>query len=195
MIEPTNITNYNRTQAELEEFLMFAILVAGKTAKTQAEKLDWFLRTSRILKVSPFQWLRYIVYFEDDLLMASHFSERLKVFKLGQYKRIEKAFRGILQFEGRLDTVTLEELESVAGIGPKTSRFFLLHSRPDQKFAVLDTHILKYMKERGYEGIPKATPSDKKKYRKVEDDFLYECRILKKNPADLDLEIWKTYAK
>jgi thermostable 8-oxoguanine DNA glycosylase len=51
------------------------------------------------------------------------------------------------------------------------------------------------MKDRGYEGIPKATPSDKKKYRKVEDDFLYECRILKKNPADLDLEIWKTYAK
>ena len=39
MITPTTITNYNRTEAELEEFLMFAILVAGKGAEQQALKL------------------------------------------------------------------------------------------------------------------------------------------------------------
>ena len=193
MITPTNITNYNRTQSELEEFLMFAILVAGKTAKTQAEKLDWFLKTARIIKVSPFKWLRYLIDYEDELLKASHLSERLKTYKLGQYNRIEKAFRGILQFEGRLDAVTLEELESIEGIGPKTARFFLLHSRPDQKVAALDTHILKFMAEKGYK-VPKSTPS-KKKYGQIEKDFLTECEKAGKDVADMDLEIWKTYSK
>jgi len=44
MINPTTITNYNRTQSELEEFLMFSIMVAGKSAKQTAQKLNQFLR-------------------------------------------------------------------------------------------------------------------------------------------------------
>jgi thermostable 8-oxoguanine DNA glycosylase len=187
MIEPTNITNYNRTQEELEEFLMFAILVAGKTAKTQAEKLNQFLSNSKFIGVTPFKWMRY------SFDVSGHLTEQLKRHKLGQYNRIEKAFRGILQFEGRLDTVTLEELESVDGIGPKTARFFLLHSRPNQKVAALDTHILKFLSEKGY-NVPKSTPS-KKKYRKIELDFLAECEKAGKNVADMDLEIWKSYSK
>lgn len=194
MIEPTNITNYNRTQAELEEFLMFAILVAGKTAKTQADKLNMFLWTARIIKVSPFAWLKYLINFEDQMLECSTLVERLKHYKLGQYNRIEKAFRGILQFEGRLDTVSAQELETVDGIGPKTSRFFLLHSRPNLRVAVLDTHILKFLNEKGY-NVPKATPSSKNKYRKIELDFLAECDKAGKNVADMDLEIWKSYSK
>ena len=194
MITPTNITNYNRTQAELEEFLLFTILVAGKTAKTQAIKLDLFLSnhplkngTLNDKKDSPFDFIQRLI----DLKMLKIW---MKDCKLGQYNRLENAFVGIMQFKGKLDSVTLDELESISGIGSKTSRFFLLHSRPDQKIAVLDTHILKYMSKQGY-NVPKVTPSDKKKYRKIEEDFLYECRILKKNPAELDLEIWKSYSK
>jgi thermostable 8-oxoguanine DNA glycosylase len=187
MITPTNITNYNRTQSELEEFLMFAILVAGKTAKTQAEKLNQFLSNSKFIGVKPFKWMRY------SFDVSGHLTEQLKRHKLGQYNRIEKAFRGILQFEGRLDTVTLEELESVDGIGPKTARFFLLHSRPNQKIAVLDTHILKFLSEKGY-NVPKATPS-KKKYGQIEKDFLTECEKAGKDVAEMDLEIWKSYSK
>jgi thermostable 8-oxoguanine DNA glycosylase len=125
--------------------------------------------------------------------VSGHLTEQLKRHKLGQYNRIEKAFRGILQFEGRLDTVTLEELESVDGIGPKTARFFLLHSRPNQKIAVLDTHILKFLSEKGY-NVPKATPS-KKKYGQIEKDFLTECEKAGKDVAEMDLEIWKSYSK
>jgi len=194
MITPTNITNYNRTQAELEEFLMFAILVAGKTAKTQADKLHQFLWTSRVIGVSPFKWLRFLVNYNDSMVESGTLVGRLKHYKLGQYNRIEKAFRGILKFEGRLDTVSGQELESVEGIGPKTSRFFILHSRPNIKVAVLDTHILKFLASKGYK-VPKATPSNKKKYRKIELDFLTECEKAGKNPADMDLEIWKTYSK
>ncbi|NBW99491.1 hypothetical protein EBR03_07970 [bacterium] len=191
MITPTNITNYNRTQAELEEFLMFAILVAGKTAKVQAEKLEKFLRLGFFLNKSPFEFLEWI---DVDAQRVDYtLDEHMKHAKLGQYNRLEKAFRGILKFKGKLDSVTIEELESVDGIGPKTARFFLLHSRPDQKVAALDTHILKFLAMKGYK-VPKATPSNKKKYRKIELDFLSECERLQKDPATLDLQIWKAYS-
>ena len=193
MITPTNITNYNRTQAELEEFLMFAIIVAGKTAKTQAEKLNLFLQdhpvkngTLNDKKDSPFEFIERIL----DLNMLKLW---MMDCKLGQYNRLDKAFKGILQFKGKLDSVTLDELESIEGIGPKTARFFILHSRPDQQVACLDTHILKWMGSKGYK-VPKTTPS-KKKYKQIESDFLHECHKVGKKVADMDLEIWKSYAK
>ena len=40
MVNPYDITNYNRTQNELQEFLLFTIVVAGKTAYIQAQKQD-----------------------------------------------------------------------------------------------------------------------------------------------------------
>jgi thermostable 8-oxoguanine DNA glycosylase len=190
MITPNNITNYYRNQAELEEFLLFSILVAGKTAKTQAIKLDSFLNDSE--GDTPFQKIINLI-LSDETLLAKDLEEKMKKHKLGQYSRLKAAFTGILSFKDKLDSVTLDELESVMGIGCKTSRFFILHSRPNQNLAVLDTHILKYMKAQGY-NVPKTTPN-KKKYKEIEDDFLYEAKILRKTPADLDLEIWKSYAK
>ncbi len=188
MITPEKITDYNRTESELEEFLLFAIMVAGKTESTTANKLEAFLHNSHLMKVSPFKWVEYLANLNDHALM-----DTMKTHKLGQYKRLNNAFRGILQFKNKLNSVTAEELESVKGIGPKTARFFILHSRKDQEVAVLDTHILKWMKSKGYD-VPKTTPS-KKKYQKIESDFIHECHKAGKKVADMDLEIWKTYAK
>ena len=191
MIDPTKITNFNRTEAELEEFLMFAILVAGKTAKTQAKKLDQFLSTAKKFGLpsdtTPLQYLDY-------LARSNYLSSVMVNCKLGQYNRLETAFRGVLTFKGDLKKITAQDLESVKGIGSKTARFFILHSRPDANVAVLDTHILKWMSEQGYKSIPKATPP-KKKYAEIENLFLQEAIRHQMTPADLDLRIWKSYAK
>jgi thermostable 8-oxoguanine DNA glycosylase len=69
----------------------------------------------------------------------------------------------------------------------------VLHSRPDQQIAVLDTHILKWLREQGY-NVPKATPP-KARYTIIEKDFLTECDKAGKTPAELDLEIWKSYSQ
>jgi thermostable 8-oxoguanine DNA glycosylase len=113
--------------------------------------------------------------------------------KLGQYNRIGNAFKGILQFKGKLQTVTVAELESINGIGSKTARFFILHSRPNQKVAVLDTHILKWLDSLGYANVPKATPPPTKYYI-FESWFLQEAQARNMSVADLDLHIWKSYA-
>lgn len=191
MITPTTITNYNRTEAELEEFLMFAILVAGKGAEQQAKKLDAFLNhylpTNNRFKGKPFEFIDWLI--DWDMLDTT-----MQEYKLGQYNRIGHAFTEILKFKGRLKDVTIEELESVKGIGSKTARFFVLHSRPNVQAAVLDTHILKWLSIATRIGMPKSTPP-KKKYKEIEQLFLTEASIRNMTPADLDLHIWTQYAQ
>lgn len=53
MIDPNNITKFYRTEAELEEFLLFCIIVAGKNSKIQAKKLAEFLEGGDILGPLP----------------------------------------------------------------------------------------------------------------------------------------------
>jgi thermostable 8-oxoguanine DNA glycosylase len=192
MINPDQITNYNRTEEELEEFLMFAICVAGKNAKQTAKKLNAFLTENNDINLSPFNWVEYLVRLQG-WRSKNPLAEEMFDHKLGQYTRIEKAFRGILQFKGRLDEVSVKELESVFGVGSKTARFFVLHSRPNQQVAVLDTHILKYMYEQGYD-VPRSTPP-KHKYGIIEEQFLQLAFENNMSVADFDLHIWKSYRK
>jgi len=189
MIDPTNITNYNRNQGEMEEFLIFSIMVAGKSAKTTAQKLNQFLSKKKKFGVIDFTPLQYVEYLVNSGLLDNV----IKDCKLGQYNRISKAFKDIVKFKGKLDKVSVQDLESVSGIGPKTARFFILHSREDVRLAVLDTHILKWLKLHG-EDAPKATPTGKK-YAMLEEAFLTYALNYDLHPAELDLHIWKQYSQ
>jgi thermostable 8-oxoguanine DNA glycosylase len=178
MITPSVPTNFNRTQSELEEWLLFCVVVAGKTATQQAIKLEQFLNFAT---GTPFEKIRNCV----------NLRERLEESKLGQYTRIEHVFRQIVLLD--VTKVTLEELESIKGIGPKSARFFFLHSFPNQNIAVLDTHILAWLREQGYQA-PKSTP-DLKKYHILEKIFLQEAENRKLTPAELDIQIWNERSK
>lgn len=184
MIDPRDIINFNRTEEELEELLLFCIIVAGKTASVQAKKLESFL-TKEKFKSSPFNLLRY--YIKKKILL-----KKIKDSKLGQYNRLKRAFVEVLNLNVTLCTV--EELERITGIGPKTARFFILHSRPNQNIAVLDTHVLKWLRDELGIDTPKSTPSSKK-YLELEQSFLGYCKEHNKNPAKFDLEIWNKYSR
>ena len=185
MINPTTITNHDRNQRELDEFLLFSIMVAGKSASGTAKKLNQFL-THIENGESPLE-------FVDNLLHEGSLDHMMKQCRLGQYGRLGKAFAGILRFQGHLHEISVEDLESINGIGPKTARFFVLHSRQNVRHAVLDTHILKWLKLHG-ENAPKSTPTGKK-YAMLEQAFLTYSWKYEMNPADLDLHIWKQYSQ
>jgi len=194
-VDPYNITNYDRTKDELECFLLFCIVVAGKTAYIQARKLDEFLTSvnKRLMMpehVNPFQSLKSAE--QHGILME----EILKA-KLGQYKKIYNSFKYISEREYNLNRMTPQLLECIPGVGMKTSRFFLLHSDKfyKDKIAILDTHILKFIKENIDDKAPKSTPTIKVTYKYWEDVFLYWCECNNKNVADFDLEVWKSYAR
>ena len=195
MIDPYNITDYSRKRGELEEFLLFCIVVAGKTAYIQAQKLEDFLKSvnARLMmpeSSSPFQILKSAN--QHGILM-----EEIQKAKLGQYRKIYNGFKYITEREYDLTRMTPEELELIPGVGMKTSRFFLLHSDKTykDKIAIIDTHILKFIKENIDIRAPKSTPVIPITYRFWEDMFLNWCKSNNKNVADFDLEVWKSYAR
>jgi len=195
MINPYQITNYDRSSSELEEFLLFCIVVAGKTAYIQAQKLNDFLVSvnTRLMmpeNINPFQSLKSAE--QHGILF-----EEIKKAKLGQYKKIYSGFKFITQTEYNLSKMTPQILEKIPGVGMKSSRFFLLHSDTfyKDKIAILDTHILKFIKENIDDRAPKSTPVIPITYKFWEDKFLYWCELNNKNVADFDLEVWKSYAR
>ena len=195
MIDPYNITDYSRKRGELEEFLLFCIVVAGKTAYIQAQKLEDFLKSvnARLMmpeSSSPFQILKSAN--QHGILM-----EEIQKAKLGQYRKIYNGFKYITEQKYDLTRMTPEELELIPGVGMKTSRFFLLHSDKlyKDKIAIIDTHILKFIKENIDIRAPKSTPTIRVTYKYWEDRFLYWCESNNKNVADFDLEVWKSYAR
>lgn len=185
MIDPRQVTNYSRTQAELEEFWLFCLVVAGKTAMTQAKLLDAFLEDNRGLdEQSPFDIVRQLIA-DGELLDA------LKKSRLGQYTRLEKAFRQSMTLHLKTDKV--EVFEEIPGVGSKTARFFLLHTRKDQQIAVLDTHVLRYMRDQGLT-TQKGTPPKGPKYAALEKVFIGLAKQANMSIADYDLHIWRTYS-
>jgi thermostable 8-oxoguanine DNA glycosylase len=177
-VDPKNITNFHRTDAQLESFMVFAIAVAGKKASMTADLISKVLRGSKP-EETPFDYLKRI-----PLL------DHLRFWKVGQYNRILPALLGVIKLN--LRTCTMGDLLKVHGIGPKTANFFLLHSRPNHEGAVLDTHILRWMRETHGVKTPKQTPSGSR-YDKLERVAMHliSTSFPKLTLADADLLIWK----
>ena len=184
MIDPQNITDYNRTDDELEELLLFAAAVTGKTAVVIAKQLDNFLKYGPAGK-SPFEKVKWMV-------KNGKLDFYLRNSSIGQYTRLNKAYRQIVKLKPR--TCTVDDLEAVHGIGPKTARFYLLHSRRNQRIAALDTHMVRFLREKGYTNLMN-TPSSRSKYAELEAIFITEADKAGKSVADFDLSIWNKYSK
>lgn len=186
MVDPASITNFHRNEVELQEYFLFCIIVAGKTAYIQAQKLEQFLKPSWLKGMTPFEYIEWL----DS---QGNLDIMVREAKLGQYKRITEIFRRATKLD--LKNVTVEQLEKIPGIGPKTSRFFVLHSRKNQKCAVLDTHILAWLREELGVDAPKATPQSRSSYKKLENIFLQECEARGLTPEEFDLNIWTERSK
>ena len=182
MIDPHNITNYNQSQSELEEVLLFWICAAGKTAVTMSRSLDAMLST--LQGNTPFDKIKKVG--EDKL------PQTLKSFGIGCYNNKAKSMWGLSNKGLDLSSCSVEDLEGVHGIGPKTARCFIIHSRRNARHAGLDTHILKFLRSKGHD-VPKSTPT-KKKYKELEAVFLDYVDASGKSVAEFDLDIWRSYA-
>ena len=185
MIDPTNITRFDRTDAELEEMLLFCVSVAGKTARIIAQALEEFLKAHP--GMTPFEKIRRLEA-KDGL------AEAVRSSRLGKHTRLTRLFSALAGSGIDLLTCRVDELEAFHGIGPKTARYFVLHSRPNQRLVVVDTHILRYLAEEGFENLPKATPTGQR-YRDIEADVLAWLDAKGRSPAEFDLTVWNGSSK
>ena len=192
MINPYSL-NIKNNKKELEEFILFSVAVAGKSAKQISIALDKFLYDQKDIKyhnkMTPFDIIRFMV--NDRTLFI-----RIKKSGLGKYHLLTKAYRQLVLSQIDLKTCSTNDLENIIGIGFKTSRFFIGYTRPNIKVAILDTHILKYLRnELNISDVPKSTPSSYNTYQKFENIFLKEAEKQKKSIKQLDLEIWNKYSR
>ena len=132
MIDPNNITKYDRTDKELLEFWLFCILVAGKKSSWAANKVA---ELDRIFGIE--------VLFQLDKVLIKNM---LMLCSAGQYERISNAIHESKSID--LRKAGFLELMQIKGCGPKTAAFFLTHSREGESIPILDTHILKYIRSK-----------------------------------------------
>lgn len=184
---------YHADDWALEKFLLTGMVVAGKVARVQQGKLDTFL--GDLKRLYP-NWppLRGLSKERPDEIRL-----RLLMVRMGQYTRLTNGFhalsRAVYPIVGRpldLRTCSAEALEAIPGIGMKTSRFFIMYSRPVTDVAVLDTHVLAYMREHHLaDNVPKSTPTGRGTYLRLERAWLAHCREQNIHPGELDFAVRK----
>lgn len=145
MIDPKRLIKSTDSISRKQEFLLYCILAVGKHSDTASSKLDALLE-GKDEWITPFEYL-----------LSQDIRGLVLDAKTGQYQRVSEAIIQALEVD--VETVTLGELLSIHGIGPKTARFFLVHAQ-GKEYAVLDTHILKWMRQ-FFPDVPKATPPAK----------------------------------
>ena len=193
MIDPLRIVRYDYDDAELEELLVFCICVAGKRASTVAPRVGRFYQALQLLTGAyvPLKNLSpaHIQYTENGSFayIPETYCRMLAIVGIGCFNQKGNTIAHVGQLD--LRTVTVPELESIKGIGPKTARFFVMSSRENVQHATLDIHILRWLVEQGVECVPGQTPTGKT-YARLEQEFLDRVPS-GLTPAEFDLVIWK----
>lgn len=197
MIDPYDLTK-PWDKVRLQEWFVFGVCVPGKSADQTAKKVEALLEDMRVQRdaksigypltlthTAPFASI-------ETAIRRGKLGYYLRKHRLGQYTRINKALRGMVKVDPM--TVTLEELESIHGVGAKTARMLLLYTRKDMEVIPLDTHILKWLRAHGYDA-PKSTPPPGRKYRELELAFIREGKKRGLAPKEWDTKVWQQYAK
>lgn len=104
-------------RAQLEWWILFSIMVAGKGAKQTEAKLNAVLADI----TPPKGWKNYGPFALVSMLtVRGLLSDHLKKHKTGKYDLTTKGFWDAVELD--LDNLTVESLEQVHGIGPKSAR-------------------------------------------------------------------------
>lgn len=188
MIDPSKITKFDCNDYELQEVLLFWVCAAGKNAKNAARGLEAVLQLLITKRWNtPFEAIRTL-----KGRSSVQLSEILRTNGIGCYNHKAKTFWQLANSNLDLRTCTVADLEEIHGIGPKTARCFIIHSRANAECAGLDTHILHYMRDLGYD-VPKTTPTGKR-YLAIESEFLKLAKRSGLSVAEFDLLIWNVYS-
>ena len=201
MINPSSPTKYNRSQPELETFVLWATILPTKPAHRMAQLLDSMLMNGRLHHspdLTPFELVR--VWVANGTL-----EEVLRRYNVGQYTRLVRCWteltaiqlarphhgndqHGFVCTKG-VDLKSVAELEQIHGIGPKTARFIVLHNVKNARCIPVDTHWLKELRSRGYPVRENAT-LDARLHAEYERYALAEVDASGQTAAAYDLSIW-----
>jgi hypothetical protein len=189
MLDPSKITNFDLTDAQLEETLFWWVLAAGKDGMRAACCAEAILQELDG-HTAPFAVLRKFSHAELTDLLARH--------KTGAQSLKARTILDLANSGLNLRTCTREELLRFWGMGMKTASCFILHSRLGQQMAGIDTHFLKFLRDHGI-NVPKHRPAKPRDgqmhpvYLRLERASVEIARKWGWSCAKLDLTVWNTY--
>lgn len=167
------------------EWLLYSILVAGKKATFAQSKVGAIRKEAHKNNFQESYDFLKSIYKDEELL-----ENTLRSIKTGKYRVFKKAFKYIFETNLNHQTASIDELEKICGVGMKTARMYLSFTREyGFNYAVLDVHILNWMRRQGIDA-PYSTPSSKKQYLMLEQEFLKIAKRKNVNPLSLDRQIW-----
>lgn len=204
-VDPANIPD-KMSRDQLEWWILFTIAVAGKTAKQIEKKMLAFMSETHYQKVpgvagafskneTPFER----VY---EAIECGKLGYYLRKVKLGKYALLNKGFRAAINLD--LDLLeradfphALDLLTAIPGLGPKGARMILMYAfqHHANQWVVLDTHILRWLREQGVKDVPKSTPPEGRTYKRLEREFKVFADARNLTTRQLDTEIWTAYSR
>ena len=175
--------------------LLYSIIVAGKSANFTDAAVRKFIDALSTRLGDPIPTpLPFDMCHQLD---TAAIQTCAMVARTGNYTKLVKAIQGVVEALLRgldLKTCKPEDLEEIHGIGPKTSRFFIMWCRPEEEYAALDVHVLRYLKAAGVPRVPKLTPSAGKEYTRLEKLFIQMAHDRGMTPRQLDVQVWEAGA-
>jgi thermostable 8-oxoguanine DNA glycosylase len=179
-----------KNENERQYLLAFLILVANKPAKRAEYALDTLLSRGKAVrdeelhskKATPFELLKIVdgAFGLEPLLHSTG---------IGYYKVKAKGLRYLANSKMNLATCSYEDLLEIPGISHKSASLFLMYSRPNERRASLDTHILRWLKNRGYD-VPESTPGSRRRYEEIQAYFIQEADARGMTCKELNASIW-----
>lgn len=183
---------FDRLQPELEAYLLYVMTMANWEAKKAYDSLNRFLSEST---ESPFAYIK-MLNAQEKLL---HKMQEARIFRANQKQRY---FQAASEFTQDLRTASIEQLETIKGVGAKSSRYFVNFTRVDADEVHPDTHIIKGLIAHGVD-VPKdkngkpRIPSDAKAknfklivlaFRNIAQEYGLKNR-------EMDYEWWRHFNK
>lgn len=186
LVDPYAITDYDRSDEALEAFFMFCCAVAGKKAAMIAPKVHRFVEGYEG-GGTPFQKVR-------RMNGEASLDANLRRVSIGKYGLLSRAYtQAVSRPEEFLRTAGIQELQEIPGVGLKTARFFIVHSRAGAEHAVIDTHMLKFLRDSGEPDVPSGNSPPAAAYLRLEKAVLVHAAQRGMTPADFDLVVWRWY--
>ncbi len=186
IITDDNLINFERTTEQLQLFWLYCGFSVGKSRRHAQTALAKLLDAGK--GKTPFGRLR-------SLIREGRLRPALLETRIGGWDRLENFLLDTVNAGFNLRTVTVEELEAIHGIGMTKARFFLLCTRETARCAVLDRHILEFLRDQQYGDVPDQVGKSRKTYLRLEGYFLQEADSAGLSAARFNLKIWRARAR
>jgi thermostable 8-oxoguanine DNA glycosylase len=182
MINPRDMKSISRSKEGLQEFLLFCLFCQRMNADEAAHKLEALLSWSR--EGQRFSFRHQLSPFAKLALLynTGRLEQALGDLQITPFRRMFEAIPQIVHVD--VETCTVELLQCIKHIGPKTARMFMIYGRGATDLVILDEHIMLWLWNHGY-AIPASSPKNTV-YKQLEAAFQQAAASFGVAPLKLD---------